>query len=170
MYERNAIVLERYFNKIFHFNDESNLRQNYYNYRKLFECYGILCDAEEKEKISQENFEKISKEISKIQKTQEQLYDKGAKYEYSRSIIFGNIEEETDKIEKHLNKVAEDAQKNTDELRELGNKFVESVIDYNEKNAILQDAISQREKAQSDYDEIYSKSKKCYEDITEDES
>ncbi len=168
MYERNAIVLERYFNKIFHFNDESNLRQNYYNYRKLFECYGILCDAKEKERISQENFEKISKEISKIQKTQEQLYDKGAKYEYSRSIIFGNIEEETDKIEKHLNKVAEDAQKNTDELRELGNKFVESVIDYNEKNAILQDAISQREKAQSDYDEIYSKSKKCYEDITED--
>ena len=168
MYERNAIVLERYFNKIFHFNDESNLRQNYYNYRKLFECYEILCDAKEKEKISQENFEKISKEISKIQKTQEQLYDKGAKYEYSRSIIFGNIEEETDKIEKHLNKVAEDAQKNTDELRELGNKFVESVIDYNEKNAILQDAISQREKAQSDYDEIYSKSKKCYEDITED--
>ena len=168
MYERNAIVLERYFNKIFHFNDESNLRQNYYNYRKLFECYGILCDAKEKEKNSQEDFEKISKEISKIQKTQEQLYDKGAKYEYSRSIIFGNIEEETDKIEKHLNKVAEDAQKNTDELRELGNKFVESVIDYNEKNAILQDAISQREKAQSDYDEIYSKSKKCYEDITED--
>ncbi len=168
MYERNAIVLERYFNKIFNFDSESNLRANYYNYRELFECYGVLCDAKEREKKCNEEFNSISDEILRLQETQEKLYDKGAKYEYSRSIIFGNIEEDVEKIEKHLNKVVEDVSKNNEELKELGIKFVEAVISYNNKNELLKDAISQRIKAQEEYDKIYSKSKKCYEGILEE--
>ena len=166
MYERNAIVLERYFNRIFNFNDESNLKQNYFNYCRLFECYGNLCDAKEKEEFSKNEFDIASKEIAKLQKNQEKLYNKGAKFEYSRYVIFNNISESPEGIEKHLNKVVEDVQKNSDELKELGQKFVEAVINYNEKSDSLKDAIEKREKAQEEYDKIYLKTEKCYDNIS----
>ena len=35
MYERNAIVLERYFDKLFGYDDENNLKTNYKNYIDL---------------------------------------------------------------------------------------------------------------------------------------
>lgn len=168
MYERNAIVLERYFYEIFDFKNSSNLRDNYYNYRKLFECYGILCDAKEKEKICQNEFDIASKEIVKLQKNQEKLYNKSAKFEYSRYIIFCNTTEKTEDIEKHLSKVNEDVQKNNDELKELGEKFVQAVVDYNEKELNLKDAIAAKEKAQEEYDNTYETAKKCYDEITEE--
>ena len=65
------------FYNIFDFKSGSNLRDNYYNYRNLFECYGNLCDAKEKEKVCHEEYNVLSKEISKLQKNQEKLYNKG---------------------------------------------------------------------------------------------
>ena len=168
MYERNAIVLERYFDKIFDFKNSSNLRENYLNYRKLFECYGTLCDAREKEEFSQNEFSIASKEISKLQKNQEKLYNKGAKFEYSRYVIFNNIKETPEDIEKHLNKVEEDVQKNSDDLKALGEKFVQAVIDYNEKEERLKEAKVQREKAQKEYNDVYQKAQKCYGEISEE--
>ncbi len=168
MYERNAIVLERYFNKIFGFNDENNLKKNYYNYRKLFEAYGTLCDAKEREKKSEEEFNEASKEIIKLQKTQEKLYNKGAKFEYSRYVIFNNINENPEDIEKHLSKVSEDVQKNSDELKELGEKFVQTINDYNSKNSILKEATSERERLEKEYNEIFSKAVDCYNNIPEE--
>ena len=168
MYERNAIVLERYFYDLFHFENSCNLKENYQNYRELFECYGTLCSAKEKENFCQNEFENASKEISKLQTAHEKLYKKSTKFEYSRYVIFSNITEATDDIEKHLNKVGEDAQKNIEELKELGEKFVQAVQNYNEKEVNLKEATSAREKAQKTYDKIYDKAKKCYSEITEE--
>lgn len=168
MYERNAIVLERYFYKIFKFTDDSNLRDNYYNYRKLFECYGALCESQEKEKQCNEEFLVANKEIENFQKEQEKLYNKSAKFEYSRYIIFCNSTEKVENIEKHLNKVNEDVQKNNEALRELGEKFVMAVKNYNEKKENLKALTESREKAQKEYDEVYLNAKNCYEGITEE--
>lgn len=168
MYERNAIVLERYFNKIFDFDNENSVKENYYNYRKLFECYGMLCDAKKQEEVSKEEFEVSEKEITKLQKSQERLYNKGAKYEYSRYIIFNNVEEKIEKIEKHLNKVADDVKKNSDELKELGDMFVQAIINYNEKNVALSEAIERRKNTQKEYDEIYLKAKNCFNGIPDE--
>ena len=168
MYERNAIVLERYFYDLFGFKNNCNLKENYQNYRDLFECYGTLCSAKEKEIFCQNEFENASKEITKLQTAHEKLYKKSTKFEYSRYVIFSNITEASDDIEKHLNKVGEDAQKNVEELKELGEKFVQAVQDYNEKEANLKEAISAREKAQKTYDKTYDKAKNCYNEITEE--
>ena len=35
MYERSAIVLEKYFNNMFGFNQKVNLKSNYKNYKEL---------------------------------------------------------------------------------------------------------------------------------------
>ena len=37
MYERNAIVLERYFDKLFGYNEKNNLRNSYKNYIELMD-------------------------------------------------------------------------------------------------------------------------------------
>ena len=68
MYERNAIVLERYFNKIFGFDENENLKLNYSNYCELLRKFKIYNDAEDAEKKATEEFEIISNEIRKIQK------------------------------------------------------------------------------------------------------
>ena len=50
MYERNAIVLERYFEKIFSFTKEDNLKTNFENYKKIIETineYKKTADEEE---------------------------------------------------------------------------------------------------------------------------
>lgn len=168
MYERNAIVLERYFNKLFKFNEECNLRENYYNYRKLFECYGVLCEAKESEEVSKKEFDEAEKEIVKLQKSQERLYNKGAKFEYSRYIIFNNTEENIGKIEKNLSKVSDDVQKNCDELKELGDMFIQAISNYSEKSKNLKEAVEKRENAQSDYDEIYKISKACFKGLSDE--
>ena len=69
MYERNAIVLERYFSKIFEFNENSNLKSNYSNYCELLEKLKIYNDATFSENEATEEFEKVSNEIKQIQKS-----------------------------------------------------------------------------------------------------
>ena len=168
MYERNAIVLERYFSELFHFKNSCNLRENYDCYRKLYECYGTLCDAIQKENFCQQEFENASQEVLKLQSAQEKLYNKSAKYEYSRYIIFSNIGEGSENIEKHLSKVDEDVQKNNEEIQKLGEQFVQAVQDYNQKQANLKEAIAFKKSAQEAYNEIYEKAQNCYDEITEE--
>ena len=69
MYERNAIVLDRYFNKIFEFNENDNLKSNYSNYCELLEKLKIYNDATLAENEATEEFEKVSNEIKQIQKS-----------------------------------------------------------------------------------------------------
>ena len=38
MYERNAIVLERYFDNLFGYDEKNNLKDNYLKYSNLVEC------------------------------------------------------------------------------------------------------------------------------------
>ena len=76
MYERSAIVLERYFNKIFGYDMQNNLKTNFNDYCNLVESLEKYKDvSEEEEKIMQE-YDSIANNIRDIQKTQENLYKK----------------------------------------------------------------------------------------------
>lgn len=168
MYERNAIVLERYFEKCFGFGEVNNLRENYLNYRKLvesFERYSLAITAENK---AIEEFNNASNEITKIQKTQEKLYNKGAKFEYSRYIIFNNIKENPDTIDKCLSQVQIDVEKNNTSLKELGEKFVAAVITYNEKKDIMENCQEERADAKQCFEKILSETTNCYKNISEE--
>lgn len=100
MYERNAIVLERYFQEILRYKEKNNLKENYDNYCNLVKSFEKHHLAMDKEENALNEFEEISSEIKKLQKTQEKLYNKGAKLEYSRYIIFENIEEKPEEVRK----------------------------------------------------------------------
>jgi hypothetical protein len=168
MYERNAIVLERYFDKTFSFNEINNLRVNYSNYQKLienYEKYSIAIDAENK---AVEEFNAISIEIDKLQKSQERLYNKGAKFEYSRYIIFNNIYETPENIEKCLTQVANDIEKNNNSLKELGSKFVSAVQIYNEKKLLMEKCQKDSTEAKKNFEEILEITKNCYNNIAQE--
>ena len=69
MYERNAIVLDRYFNKIFEFNENDNLKSNYSNYCELMNQLKIYNDAILADEQATKEFENISIKIDKIQES-----------------------------------------------------------------------------------------------------
>ena len=69
MYERNAIVLERYFYDLFKYNETSNLKENYNNYCTLLECFEKFKNSTEDELNAKEEFKKVTDELKEIQKT-----------------------------------------------------------------------------------------------------
>ena len=73
MYERNAIVLDRYFNKIFKFNENDNLKSNYSNYCELMKRLNIYNDATIAEEKATKEFEEISIETEKLQKSRRKI-------------------------------------------------------------------------------------------------
>ena len=76
MYERNAIVIDRYFSSVFGYDKKNNLKNNANNY---FELVGILekyQEASEVENNVMDEFEKIANRIKEIQKKQELLDEK----------------------------------------------------------------------------------------------
>lgn len=168
MYERNAIVLERYFEKLFGFNEINNLRENYFNYRKLIENFERYNLAEVAERNATEEFHNVSSELSKLQKTQEKLYNKGAKFEYSRYIIFNNIKETPENIERCLSQVEDNISKNIEELKNLGEKFISTIKSYNEKKEILEKCQKEKAEAKIAFEEILEKTTNCYKNISEE--
>jgi len=168
MYERNAIVLERYFEKIFGFKEKDNLEQNYKNYRDLIEKYEKYTIATNAENVAAEEFDQVSNELKKAQKSQEKLYNKGAKFEYSRYVIFNNIKETPDNIEKCLKQVQDDVDKNNEELKELGQRFVQLVVDYNAKKQYLEKCQEENSNAKNDFEIALAKTQECYKNILEE--
>jgi len=168
MYERNAIVLQRYFEDLFGFKISDNIKQNYKNYRVLIEKYEKYTLATDAENNAVAEFKQTSNDIAQLQKKQEILYNKSAKLEYSRYIMFNNIEEKPEQIEKCLNKVASSISETINELNDLDKKFVNKVIEYNEKKSIMEKCIEENQVAKYDFESILDETRICYENILEE--
>ena len=85
MYERSAIVLERYIEKILDFNKTYNLKKNNQNYHDLIEeieSYQTMTNQELK--IMQE-FDDTAKRIESLQKEQKSFYKANKKLEDDRT-------------------------------------------------------------------------------------
>ena len=73
MYERNAIILERYFDKLFGYDKKENLKTNFKDYCELVDCLERYRDiSDEEENIIQE-YDLIANKIRDIQVNQEKL-------------------------------------------------------------------------------------------------
>ena len=169
MYERNAIVLERYFYDIFKYNETSNLKENYKNYCALIENYEKYKNATEAQNSATEEFEKSTAEITRLQKLGEKLYNKSAKLEYSRYIVLENIEETTEKLKRCLEKIENDVEKNTASLKKLDNDFVEAQADYKSKKEIRIDCEEDTEKTKNAYKKILEKTENVFSGISDED-
>lgn len=166
MYERNAIVLERYFYELFKYKEKSNLKENYKNYCTLIEKFEKYKNATEAERIATSEFEKVTDEIKKIQKNGEKLYNRSAKLEYSRYIVFENIEEKTEEIKRCLEKIEKDVEKNMLDLQSLDKDFMVQLEDYKIKKDNLFTCQEKNKKAKENYEKILEKTKMIYENIS----
>lgn len=153
MYERSAIVLERYLQTILGYRKRSNLKNNYKNYCKLIEDVEKYQETCIKEKDAVKEFNSTSEEISEIQKREEKLYKKSAKLEYTRNIIFNNIEVDPDETEKCVIKIEVSVEKNASDLIELRKEFIEKVKEYSVKKQYMQECKENKKNAEAEYKE-----------------
>ena len=76
MYERNAIVLERYFNQMFGYNMKNNIKTNFKDYCDLVESLEKYKDITDEEDNIMQEYDSIANKIREIQKKQEILSKK----------------------------------------------------------------------------------------------
>ena len=165
MYERNAIVLERYFCKKLGYQKTNNLKENFSNYCNLLdkiEQFQIKSEAENK---SLTEFNDISNKLASIQQIQEKLYKRNAKLEYSRNLIFGNIEEDVNELSKCLNKIESDISKTQTAFIETRENFISTVELYQTKKKELDLAIQNKNEAEEEYNSVLENAKANFENI-----
>ena len=133
MYERSAIVLERYFNYLFGLQKEKNLSTNYQNYISLvdeLEKYQNIIDEEEKVIKS---FDEVATKIQEIQKKQEKLSNINIKLEEERGKLFNALDESPSLIEKKLEKIESTIENNAQELQNLKEDFIDSLKSFSDR-------------------------------------
>ena len=100
MYERNAIIIERFFNNLFGYDIKNNIKANYEYYCELIdvsERYKTVTEEEEEIIIE---YDIIANKIRDIQKKQEILNKKNSQLQQERNEVFENIEEDANLIQK----------------------------------------------------------------------
>ena len=133
MYERSAIVLEKYLNKIFGPDKESDIRISYETFKNVLEemeKYQVI--TEEEEKIIDE-FDDIVNKMQKIQKEQEGLSKEITKHEDIRTKLFNDFVQEPAIIEKKLIKIENIIDERAQKEQELRESYIELLNEFTEK-------------------------------------
>ena len=168
MYERSAIVLERYFENYLDYRRECNLRDNFSNYCELVQKLEIYQTNYQKEYDAIQDYNERLKKIKSIQVAQEKLYKKSAKLEYNRNILFNTIDGKVDDLKKCIEKIESDVVKNNEAMSEIKQKFIEALKNYNDKRFELSKAKRARKMAENGYNEIYETAKENFDGITDE--
>ena len=168
MYERSAIVLERFFANLLGLNEVNNLKKNFNNYCRLFEKFKVVQKANSEEVEALKEFQDAENEIEEIQNHEEKLYKKNAKLEYNRDLIFQDITQNPEEIEKCGLKLEGDISKNQDRLVSLRTEFVEAVRSYNAKKSVLSKCKKYRKSIESEYNAILEETQKVIESIPQE--
>ena len=134
MYERNAIVIDRYFASIFGYDNKNNLKNNSNNYFELVSNLEKYQQASEIENNIMEEFEKIASKIKETQKLQDVLNKRNLKYSENRKNLFESLDEEPENLRKKFDKIEEEIDKNNQEIKSNSEKFIEEIREFNEKS------------------------------------
>lgn len=133
MYERSAIVLERYFDKLFGFNKENNLKDSFLNFKDLIEeIKEYKSMVTEEEKVLRK-FDDIAKEIRAIQKLQEKLSLSNQKLEDERNKVFNAIDDNPNTVQTKLEKIEDIVQENNEQLKKLREDYIRAFVIFIER-------------------------------------
>ncbi len=133
MYERSAIVLERYIEKILELNKPGNLRENSEKYSELvreIEDYQVM--AEKELKVIQE-FDDTAKKIQDLQQEQERIYNVNSKLEEDRAQLFTDLGEDARTLEMKLKKIENSLDRNNEKSKEIREEFIQYLTDFSQK-------------------------------------
>lgn len=165
MYQRSAIVLEKYFNKLFGHDQKYNLKDNFLKYSRLVECsanYKVATDSEDK--IMQE-YDEIANRIKNIQKKQEILSEKNEKFQDERNTIFQSIAEEPEIIKKNIENVDKNIEEINSEIKQNEQDFINVISNFSEKSEIRNNLGKERKNVESDYSNALNEALELYKHI-----
>lgn len=164
MYERSAIVLEKYFNNIFGFNQKINLKVLYKNYKEMMEeiqKYQSILEEEDKIIVQ---FDEVANKIRNVQQEQKKIYKDNMKLEEQRNQLFDSLDEEPTVIEEKFKKIEEITDKNNKRLQELRTGFIEALTKFSDKQKERNKYSRARRTEEKEYIKVTEKGKK---DISE---
>ena len=133
MYERSAIVLENYFDKILGLNKENNLKNNYENYSKLIQKIKEYQKMIEEEESVIVKFDESASEIQNLQNRQKKLYEQNIKLEQERNELFNDLSENTSTLDQRLQKIEKMLDANNENLKNLREEYVKTLIIFTER-------------------------------------
>ena len=133
MYERSAIVLEKYIEKILRFNNTYNLKKNSEDYAELLSKLEIFQKTTEKDTKVIQEFDDTVKKIENIQKEQEKLYNANRKLEDDRIQLFSELGEDYKVLDNKLKKIEYNLEKNNEEIIKLREQFIKNLQDFSQK-------------------------------------
>ncbi len=151
MYERSAIVLERYLSKIFGQDNATGIKANYNLYTdilKEMEKYQIVTDEEEK---VIEEFDAIAQKMQAIQKKQEMLCSDNIEQEEERNRLFNDFDQDPATIEKKLSKIEKILEENAEEQKQLRKEYIEFFSQFTEKQKIRNKCSKTRRTAETNH-------------------
>ena len=166
MYERSAIVLERYFDNWLGLKNDCNIRDNFKNYCNIVEKLEKYQVNYQKEVLATKAYNEVLRKIKEIQAEQKELYKRSAKLEYNRNLLFNNIDGKVEDTRVCIEKIEADVEKNIEAMKATKEKLLTVLVEYNEKRFELSKAKRYKKMAENDYNEILTVARKNYEGIT----
>ena len=167
MYERSAIVLEKYFEEILGFNKENSIKENYKNYEK------IIKETKEYQKILEEEervikkFDEVVKEIEEIQKRQEKLHNNNIEMEDERNRLFSDLGENPSSLDQRLEKIEENLEENNEEIKDLRQRYVKALVIFMERQKERNKWTRTHRTAEANYLESVENANKIFSEISE---
>ena len=165
MYERSAIVLERYFANLLEYVNECNVKENYSNYIQLVEKLEKFQTNYRKEYAANQDFGISLKEIKDIQANQEKLYKRSAKLEYNRNLLFNNVDTKVEDIARVMEKIEADVDKNAQDMKQVRESFINALDGYNSRRAELAKCRRLKKMAENEYNEVYEETRDNFDGI-----
>ena len=154
MYERNAIVIDRYFSNVFGYDKKNNIKGNGNNYFELVDILEKYQGASEIENNVMVEYEKIASEIKEIQRRQDGLNKKTLKYFEKRKDLFENLDEDEENLKKDFDEIEAEIRINESEIKDNSEKFIQEIKEFNEKSEIRNKCGRERRIIENDYQKI----------------
>ena len=165
MYERNAIIIERFFDNLFGYNLKNNIKINYSHYCELIESYEkYKAVTEEEEEIIIE-YDIIANKIRDIQRKQENCNKKNIQLQQERNEIFQNIDEDANLIRKKLEKMNKGISDINEEIKENATNFTNIVAEFSEKSLVRDKCGKKRRVIEKEYNDKLDETLENYKNI-----
>ena len=165
MYERSAIVLERYFNQMFGYDQKNNVKTNFKDYCELVECLERYKNISEEEETIIQEYDAIANKIREKQKVQESLNKRNNKLQEEINNIFQNIDENTEAIQKKIETLCNNIQNVNEDIKENAQEFVDIVAEFSEKSTIRTTCGRTRRNIENEYNTKLNETLDNYQEI-----
>ena len=165
MYERSAIVLERYFEKLFGLENKNNLKTTFENYDVLIDAITEYQKVLTEEETTINNFEKTANIIQELQLKQEKLYNANIKNEEDRNKLFHDLEIDAKSMEEIVTKLEKSLDNNNEKLKNIREEYVKALEDFNIRQKERKLASKKKRIAEKTYFEKIEEAKNEFENL-----